>query len=211
MMGGSSHILPAFLLGAALAAAPGPVQVLILGETARSGLRGGLRVMAGANGALLVVMVALALGFAALRPGPWLLRALRVVGGGFLIYLSAAELAALRHESPGAAGERSPGRVVAPTTRGVLAVVVNPGAWIFFATTASTVVAQASAEGGTDAALLAAVAMTAGVSLTDLLTALLGAGGRALLGERALRSIRGALALILGAIGVAFLIQGLRG
>jgi threonine/homoserine/homoserine lactone efflux protein len=211
-VGGSGHVVPAFLLGVALAAAPGPVQILILGETARTGLRGGLRVMAGANGALLVVMVTLALGFSALRPGHRLLRALRLVGGGFLIYLAVAELIELRREAQGALGRQEPpvGRAVGPTTRGILAVIVNPGAWVFFATTASTVVAQATADGGTEAALLAAVAMTAGVSLTDLLTALLGAGGRALFGDRGLRWIRTILAVVLLAIGLAFVAQAVR-
>jgi threonine/homoserine/homoserine lactone efflux protein len=210
---GTSHVLPAFLLGMALAAAPGPVQVLILGETARTGLRGGLRVMAGANGALLLVMVVLALGFSALQPGPVALRVLRLVGGGFLIYLAVAELTELRRESRGtrAPGEPTASRSIGPTARGVLGVVVNPGAWIFFATTAATVVAQATVDGGTQAALLAAVSMTVGVSATDLGTALLGAGGRTLLGDRGLRSIRIALAIVLLAIGTAFVVQGIRG
>ncbi len=212
-MGGSSHVVPAFLLGVALAAAPGPVQVLILGETARTGLHGGLRVMAGANGALLAVLVTLAVGFSALQPGPGVLRALRFAGGGFLVYLAMIELVELRAEAHGGRRpqELEAGRSVGPTARGVLAVVVNPGAWIFFATTASTVVAQATADGGRDAALLVAVAMTAGVSFTDFVTALLGAGGRALFGDRGLRWIRGALATILLAIGIAFVAGAIRG
>src|SRR5436309_2304000 len=64
------HVSSAFALGFALGAAPGPVQVLILSETARRGFSGGLRVMLGANGTLFAVMVALALGFSSLTPGP---------------------------------------------------------------------------------------------------------------------------------------------
>jgi threonine/homoserine/homoserine lactone efflux protein len=52
-----SELVPAFLLGFALGAAPGPVQLLILSQTARLGILGGLRVMLGANGTLLVVMM----------------------------------------------------------------------------------------------------------------------------------------------------------
>lgn len=37
----NDHILPTFLLGAALGAAPGPVQLLILSETAKGGLARG--------------------------------------------------------------------------------------------------------------------------------------------------------------------------
>jgi threonine/homoserine/homoserine lactone efflux protein len=88
---------------------------------------------------------------------------------------------------------------------------VNPGAWIFFATTASAVMAEASADGGRDTALLAAAAMTLGVSLTDFGSALVGTGSRALLGERALTRVRAALSVLLLAIGIGFVVQGARG
>ncbi len=91
-MSWTSHIGAAFALGFALGAAPGPVQLLLLTETAKRGFSGGLRVMLGANGTLFLVMVALAFGFSSLAPGESLLRALRVVGGGFLIYLAVDEL-----------------------------------------------------------------------------------------------------------------------
>jgi threonine/homoserine/homoserine lactone efflux protein len=93
----------------------------------------------------------------------------------------------------------------------VVLVIVNPGAWIFFATTAAAVIAKASADGGRDTALLTAVAMTLGVSLTDLGSALVGTGSRALLGERGLRWVRLGLSVLLLAIGLAFVVQGLRG
>ena len=88
-------IAPAFGLGFALGAAPGPVQVLILSETAKRGLAGGLRVMLGANGTLLVVMVALALGFSTVALADPLLRVLQLVGGAFLVYLGLTELRSL--------------------------------------------------------------------------------------------------------------------
>ena len=98
-MSWSSHIGAAFALGFALGAAPGPVQLLILTETAKRGFSGGLRVMLGANGTLFLVMVALAFGFSSLAPGEGLLRALRVVGGGFLIFLALDELRRVRRET----------------------------------------------------------------------------------------------------------------
>ena len=64
-----------------------------------------------------------------------------------------------------------------PTLRGVTAVILNPGAWIFFATTASAVIADATADGGRDAAVAAAFFMTLGVSLSDFMFTLLGSGG----------------------------------
>jgi len=203
--------VPAFALGAALGAAPGPVQLLILSETARHGIGAGFRVMLGANGMLFVVLATLALGFSTIEPSPGVVRGLRVIGGVFLVVLAVNELRALRR---GPDGDRSTdGRLatLGPTTRGVVLVLVNPGAWIFFATTASAVMAEASADAGRDAALLAAVAMTLGVSITDFGSALVGTGSRALLGERALTGVRTALSVLLLAIGVAFVVQGVRG
>ena len=209
MSGWNHNLLSAFALGAALGSTPGPVQLLILAETAKRGFAGGLKVMAGANGTLFVVMATLALGFAAVAPGPGLLRGLRVVGGAFLLYVALDELRALRGGSMRGDPGTLPRSRFGPTGRGVISVVLNPGAWIFFATTASTVVAQAGADGGRTGALLAAVAMTVGVSLTDLLSTLIGTGGRAVVGDRGLRWIRGVLAVILLWIGLAFLAQGL--
>lgn len=208
----SQHILPAFALGAALGAAPGPVQLLILSETARGGITRGLRVMLGANGTLLAVMIALAFGFSALQPSESVLRLLRVVGGCFLIYLAVVELRSLRLEAGGAGTERSmPGDGLGPTGRGIVSVLLNPGAWLFFATTASAVMAEATATGGRSTAVLVAVAMTFGVSCTDMTATLIGTGGRALAGERGLRWVRTGLALALLGIGLAFVVQGIRG
>lgn len=210
-MSWSSHIGAAFALGFALGAAPGPVQLLILTETATRGFSGGLRVMLGANGTLFLVMVALAFGFSSLAPGVSLLRGLRVVGGAFLIFLAVEELRRVRIEAgdQGAAATEVPPSI-GPTTRGVVSVLLNPGAWIFFATTASAVVADATADAGRDAALAAAFFMTIGVSLSDLAFTLLGIGGRTLVGDRGLRWIRATLSVGLAAIGVAFVAQSLR-
>ncbi len=166
--------------------------------------------MIGANGTLFLVVAALALGFAALAPGEGLLRGLRLVGGAFLVYVALEELRALRREAREDSMRELPGGRFGPTTRGVISVIVNPGAWIFFATTASTVVAQAGTDGGRGEALLAAVAMTAGVSLADMLSTLIGTGGRALVGDRGLRWIRAVLAAFLLLIGLAFMTEGLQ-
>jgi threonine/homoserine/homoserine lactone efflux protein len=204
------HIGAAFALGFALGAAPGPVQLLILTETAKRGFSGGLRVMIGANGTLLAVMVVLAFGFSSLAPSEGVLRGLRLVGGVFLIYLAVDELRALHREVtdvPRRSVDDAPG--MGPTTRGIVSVILNPGAWIFFATTASAVIAESTAEAGREAALAAAVAMTVGVSLSDFMFTLLGSGGRTLFGERGLRWIRGVLSVGLAAIGLAFIWQGI--
>lgn len=211
-MSWSSHVGAAFALGFALGAAPGPVQLLILTETAKRGFWGGVRVMLGANGTLFLVMVALAFGFSSLAPGEGLLRGLRVVGGGFLLFLAVDELRRVRREAfdPDAVTQEGPA-TMGPTTRGVVSVLLNPGAWIFFATTASAVIADATADAGRDAAFAAALFMTIGVSLSDFTFTLLGSGGRRLVGDGGLRWIRAALSVGLAAIGIVFVVQGVRG
>lgn len=210
-MSWTSHVWPAFVLGFALGAAPGPIQLLILAETAKRGFTGGLRVMLGANGTLLAVMVALAFGFSSLSPSEGALRILRFVGGGFLIFVAADELRRIVRETADTTEVAQPDPRLGPTLRGIVGVILNPGAWVFFATTASAVIADATADAGTDAAVAAAVAMTIGVSLSDFLFTLLGSGGRVLVGDRGLRWIRIALSLGLASIGAAFVWQGIRG
>jgi threonine/homoserine/homoserine lactone efflux protein len=210
---GGAGVGAAFALGFALGAAPGPVQLLILSETAKRGLEGGLRVMLGANLTLLGILVILALGFASLEPGPGVIRTLQAVGGSFLVWIGVGELRAIRDEARSTVEAPSQGAVarLGPTTKGVAAVLLNPGAWVFFATTASALMANATADGGTGAALAAAVAMAVGVSCSDLTFTILGSGGRRLFGEQGLRWIRMGLAALLVAIGVAFVTQAIRG
>ena len=210
---GGAGVGAAFALGFALGAAPGPVQLLILSETAKRGLEGGLRVMLGANLTLLGILVILALGFASLEPGPGVIRTLQAVGGSFLLWIGVVELRSIRDEARSTVDAPSQGAVarLGPTTKGVAAVLLNPGAWIFFTTTASALMADATSDGGTGAALAAAVAMAVGVSCSDLTFTILGSGGRRLFGERGLRWIRMGLAALLVAIGVAFVTQAIRG
>ena len=210
---GGAGVGAAFALGFALGAAPGPVQLLILSETAKRGLEGGLRVMLGANLTLLGILVILALGFASLEPGPGVIRTLQAVGGSFLVWIGVVELRSIRDEALSTADAPSQRAVarLGPTAKGVAAVLLNPGAWIFFATTASALIANATSDGGTGAALAAAVAMAVGVSCSDLTFTILGSGGRRLFGERGVRWIRIGLAALLVVIGVAFVTQAIRG
>jgi threonine/homoserine/homoserine lactone efflux protein len=210
---GGAGVGAAFALGFALGAAPGPVQLLILSETAKRGMEGGLRVMLGANLTLLGILVILALGFASLEPGPGVIRTLQAVGGSFLVWIGVVELRSIRDEARStvdAPSQRAVARL-GPTAKGVAGVLLNPGAWIFFATTASALIANATSDGGTGAALAAAVAMAIGVSCSDLTFTILGSGGRRLFGERGLRWIRMGLAALLLVIGVAFVTQAIRG
>jgi threonine/homoserine/homoserine lactone efflux protein len=94
---------------------------------------------------------------------------------------------------------------------GIVAVLVNPGAWLFVATTASAVLATAAADHGRTAAVASAVAITVGVTLSDLTSTLVGTGGRKLAGERGIAWLRSGLAIALIPLGGWFVVSGLRG
>jgi len=211
---GSGAIVGAFALGFALGAAPGPVQMLILSETAKRGLEGGLRVMLGANLTLLGILVVLALGFSSLTPAPGAIRSLQVVGGLFLLWIGGVELRSIHAEARSPLdGDPHPVAVgrLGPAAKGVGSVILNPGAWVFFATTASALMAKVTSDGGTASALAAALAVAVGVSCSDLTFTILGSGGRRLVGEGGLRWIRTGLAALLVVIGAAFVVQGIGG
>jgi threonine/homoserine/homoserine lactone efflux protein len=201
-----SHPAAALGLGAALGAAPGPVQVLLLSETARGGLRGGLKAMAGANATFAAFVFVLATGVALDRPTGWFLRGIRISGGAVLFFIAVATVLEARRGA--AAAETSPR--VPPFARGVLAVLVNPAALIFLATSASALLVGAEASGGRGLAFATAAVMLLGVMVVDAMTVAMVAGGSRLLGERG----RVLLALIpaagLAAIGGWLLFQGVR-
>ena len=200
--------LAAFGVGAALGVIPGPVQVLIVSESARQGIRGGLRVLAGANGTFALFLLVLAAGLSAVEPSATFLRVIRVAGGAFLVLLGVDGVrSALR---PGS-DEDAPAPRLHPTSRGALAVVLNPGVYIFMATTASAIVADAAGSGGRPWAFLTALAMLAGVSVVDVGAVLLGTGSRRAFGERLIRWLALALSVVLVGLGVAYVVAGVSG
>ena len=211
MNGWSTQVAAAFGLGLALGVAPGPVQVLLLTEASREGIWRGVRVMAGVTSVFFAILAALSFGFAAWQPSDAVLRGLRLAGGGFLILLGIDELRGVLRgaggETDGTNGRR---RLQNPALRGALAVLLSPGAWLFFATTASAVLAQASADGGRGLALLTAAAIALGAATADFGSVLLGTGSRVVFGERALRVIRAVLAGLLVALGAAFVLGAVR-
>jgi len=202
------HAWAAFALGVALGAAPGPVQLLILSESAKGGLARGLRVMLGANGMLVAILLALALGLSAIEPSEDVLRALKVAGGVFLVALGMMELRSLARHDP---DQPLPPPVGQPTLRGVMLVILNPGAWVFIATTGSAVIAVATSEGGRPAGVATALALGIGVSCSDLTFAVLGSGGRRAVGDRGVHVIRAVLSVALIGLGLWFVWQGVAG
>jgi threonine/homoserine/homoserine lactone efflux protein len=201
-----AHPAAAFGLGVALGASPGPVQLLLFSEAARGGVTRGLRAMAGANATFGVMLVLLAAGLSSIEPGDTFLSAIRVIGGAFLVFLA---VDAIRENRQPQAVDEGRGSLH-PAVRGIIAVLLNPGAYVFLATTGAAVVADAAQDGGQALAFVTVVALLAGVSLMDSGMVLLGTGAHRV-SQRALRILGDGLAVALGALGVWLIVQGFAG
>lgn len=192
-------------LGIALASAPGPVQAVLLTESVRGGIGRGFRAMAGANVTFGLLLVALALGVSVAPPSGPVLRILKVAGGGLLLWLGVEGFRSTRNMGRISADRRS----LPPTARGALAVILNPGAWLFLGTAASSLLSTAARRGGSGSALLAAVALIIGLAIGDCGVVLLGGVGVRRAGERLGLWVRRALAIVLAGLGLWLLVDGL--
>jgi threonine efflux protein len=199
-----SPILAAVSLGLALAGAPGPVQAVLLTEAVRGGVPRGLRALAGASATFGLLLVAVALGVTFLSPSGTVVRVLQVVGGAFLMWLAVDGLRADRELDRNGAR-----RTLPPVARGSLAVLLNPGAWLFLGAVASPLFASATRAGGRTGSLLAAAALILGVGIGDTVVVLLGGLGMRRASERIDRWIRRGLAVVLGGLGVWLLVDGI--
>lgn len=200
----ASTALAAFGLGVALGASPGPVQLLLFSEASRGGVRRGLLAMAGANGTFGLMMLLLAAGLSSLDPGETFLRVVQVIGGTFLVFLAVD--AFRENRRPEVTETDRPG--MHPTLRGVVAVLLNPGVYVFLATTGAAVVASAVERGGRTSAFAAVIALLAGVSVMDLAMVLLGTGAHRV-SDRFLRILGDVLAVALASLGVLLIVRGL--
>ena len=198
--------LAAFGLGVALGASPGPVQLLLFSEASRGGAGRGLRAMGGANATFGAMMLLLAAGLSSLEPGETFLRVVKVIGGAFLMFL--AFDATRESRRPHEVEETRKG--LHPAVRGIVAVVLNPGVYVFLATTGTAVVASAVDEGGRGLAVVTVVALLLGVSLMDSTMVLLGAGAHRV-SDRFLRILSDVLAVAMGALGVWLVVRGIVG
>jgi len=198
--------LAAFGLGVALGASPGPVQLLLFSEASRGGAGRGLRAMGGANATFGAMMLLLAAGLSSLEPGETFLRVVKVIGGAFLMFL--AFDATRESRRPHEVEETRKG--LHPAVRGIVAVVLNPGVYVFLATTGTAVVASAVDQGGRGLAVVTVVALLLGVSLMDSAMVLLGAGAHRV-SDRFLRILSDVLAVAMGALGVWLVVRGIVG
>jgi len=121
-------------LGLALASTPGPVQAVLLAESVRGGIVRGFQALVGAHLTTGSLLVCVALGISFVPPSGPAVRVLKVVGGAFLLWLA---LEGFR--SAGRPEEASSEhRTLPPAVRGSMAVLLNPGAWLFLGAVASS-------------------------------------------------------------------------
>jgi threonine/homoserine/homoserine lactone efflux protein len=204
-----SAVLAGLGLGIALAGAPGPVQAILLAEALRGGIARGFRAMFGANVTLGALLIALALGVSIAVPSEPLLRILKIVGGLFIVFLGVDGFRSANTPTTHTDQRKARSVKLPPAARGALAVILNPPAWLFLATAASSLMASATQAGGTRTAILAALALLLGVAAGDG-TLVLASG----LGLRRARSdigrqLRRGLAVILAILGATVIISGL--
>jgi threonine/homoserine/homoserine lactone efflux protein len=200
-----SPVLAGLAVGVALASAPGPVQAVLLTESVRGGITRGLRALAGAGLTFGLLLTCGAFGLSVAAPRGTTLAALQVIGGGFLLWLSAD---AFRVRSEPGHGDTFQRFSLPPFVRGAIAVLLNPGAWLFLAAVASPLFASAHQRGGTSSALIVAVVMIAGLAAGDGTVVLLGGLGVRRAHGRARQWITWALATLLAGFGVWLIATG---
>lgn len=192
-------------IGLALAGAPGPVQAVLLAEAVRGGITRGFRALAGVHLTFGLLLLCLVLGLSVAPPSGLALRILKLAGGALLLWLAADGYRSGHQVDRAAAAER---RALPPAARGALAILLNPGAWLFLAAVASPLFAAATQRGGTTAALLVTVALVIGAAIGDGAMVLLGGLGMRRAGDRIGLWVGRALASLLAALGVWLLVSG---
>jgi len=203
-MDGGSPVAAAFGIGVALAAAPGPVQAVVLSESVRGGVGRGLRAVAGVHVTFGALLAMLALGLSVATPRGSVLRGLEVAGGLLLLWLAYDGI----KTAPRAGPNPDEGRRVPPAVRGMLAILLNPGGWLFLGAVAAPLLATASQRSGTGNALVAAFALVVGAALGDVALAFAGGLGLRRANGNVGRIVRLALAAILAALGVWLIVRG---
>ena len=205
--GASGSVIAAFGIGIALGGVPGMVQAVLLSEAVRGGVARGFRVMAGASLTFALLLGALALGVSAVAPGRTATRILEVAGGALLLWLAMDGLRADRQTHPAPAQRHA----VPAAVRGSLSVLLNPGSWLFLGTVAPSLLAAASRAGGIAGTAAAALALLAGLAISDGAVVVLGGIGLRRGGEQLGRWVRRSLAGVLGVLGLWFVLAALKG
>jgi threonine/homoserine/homoserine lactone efflux protein len=114
----------------------------------------------------------------------------------------------LRPEAPRGLGTAGRRQHLPPAMRGVLAVLINPGSWLFLGAVAAPLLASAIQHDGTGGALLVALVTVIGCGSADTAVVLAGGLGVRRAGQRIQLWVRRALAMALAGLGCWFLAAG---
>jgi threonine/homoserine/homoserine lactone efflux protein len=188
-----------FVVGLSGAMLPGPLLVYTIAESLRRGWKTGVYVIAGHAAVEVVLMLALAAGVSALMSSEFFVRAVSLLGGGFMVY-TAWNLARSRWNLKAGEDARGHGTFMG----GVLFTAFNPGVPLWWATAGARLIL----EGMRNAGYAGAALVFSGHLLADFscftLVSILVSRGRERLFERCAGTVKAALALLLAAIGAYF-------
>lgn len=220
----------AFVIGFSGAMMPGPLLTVTIGESARRGIIAGPLISLGHALLELALILALAGGLSFFLTGTWVVRAIAVAGGAFLVYMgwgmyrdaragkvslpvkqkaaegvpSGDKIAGSAHFPAGALPSRGAGYLVAA---GILVSLANP-TWILWWATIGLSFITLSLQYG----YAGLASFYTGHILSDFtwycLVAAAIAGGRRFLSDRVYRGILVACGFLLAGLGVYFFYYG---
>jgi len=193
----AAPVFAGFGIGLALGGVPGPVQALLLAESARA-LSRGIRAMLGANLTFGLLLLASAVGLSRVALSGTPTKLLGLAGGLMLLWLGAE---GVRSSFQLKENREVKSSGVSPVVRGAGIVILNPAGWLFLATVAASLFATARLAGGLTLALAAAVAMLVGLMIGDGCVVIFGGFGVRRLREAHQLWIRRALACLLALQG----------
>ncbi|MFN8496593.1 MAG: LysE family transporter [Anaerolineae bacterium] len=197
------YFVQAVTIGFSAAVSPGPFQAYLLSHTLQYGLRRTLPTVLAPliTDGPIILIVLLVLTQA---PG-WLLRALQIAGGVFLIYLAKGAFDAFR----AAAQAASPPTYSASQSmlKGVLTNALSPGPWLFWSILAGPLVIKAWQESPWQAASFIVGFYAALLGTLTALVILFAGAGR--LDPRVTRALNGVAAIALVLLGIYQLYTGL--
>ncbi len=189
-------------IGLAAGVSPGPLLLLVIIQTLRSGWRAGaLTAVAPLITDVVVIVGAL---FVLSRLPEWVLDALGVFGGAYVIWLAIETWRSV--DSALVVGDQTPGAQTGALRRAVLVNLLSPHPWITWATVMGPLVVEAATSGAGMGALLV-VGFYVTLVGSKLLVALLVARGRHFVVGRGYRVLMGSASLLLLGAGAVLVAQ----
>lgn len=206
------EIYAAALLGVALAqAAPGPNFLAVVGAALARGRRSALMTVLGVSAGMMVWAILVAIGFAALLSVfPAILAAMKVVGGGYLVFLALRAAAKAWRGETTDVSIRGESRMsdFADSRRGLLVVITNPKAALMWAAVGAFLFG--AGLDGWQVAAFGPIAASSALLIYGGYGIVFSAGLAARSYARFARWIEAAFAATFGALGAALILSGAR-